>query len=110
MSVTYEWDVEVVAEADSADYEAGEVIEHCHSATYREALADAARLKPPAGFCNRIVLVRDDDAGRSWAYIENGALPTRFTDADGSCATRVPDRFVKEVARNILHHPTAWKP
>lgn len=97
MSVLYEWDCETVADENNADFELGEVINHVHDATLQEvkAWADANPCEP--GFKHMLVLVRDADDGRSWAYIEDGELPLYFKDSDGSYATKVPQRFHKEV-------------
>lgn len=97
MAVTYEWDCETVAAGDSEQFEDGEVIDHAHGATYKEVLAWSAANPPQAGFRHALVLVRDDDEGRSWAYVEDGKLPQYFTDADGADAAKVPQRFHREV-------------
>lgn len=97
-SVAYEWDVEVVADGDSAEYEDGEVIEHDHCGSYAEAKRKAGET-PPEGCRYLIVLVRDDDNRRAWAYLENGKLPETFTDALGHEYKQVPKRFVDEVAK-----------
>lgn len=52
----------------------------------------------------RLVLVRDDDAGRSWAYVKDGKLPDFFSipEADGNeyeTAVAVPVRFELEFKR-----------
>ena len=96
MAVIYEWDVETVADGDTADHEDGECIDHNHCISYMQAVL-AARETPPAGCRFQIVLVRDDDSRRAWAYITLGKLPTHFTDADGNDYKPVPQRFHKEV-------------
>ncbi len=90
--VVYEWDVETVAAADTPELAKGDVIDHYHCATYAEALTTAART-PEVGTLHEIVLVRDDDDGRAWAYVIDGALPERFEDASGSEVQKVPARF-----------------
>lgn len=97
MSVEYEWDVETVSVADTEDLEENECVEHNHCASFAEAVLIAAA-KPPEGFDHVIVLVRDDDNGRSWAYYA-GDLPERFSDANGEEGIHVPLRFHAEVAR-----------
>lgn len=99
MTVIYEWDCETVADGESEDHEDGEVLDHFHAETYREVAARAATTPEP-GCRHAIVLVRDDDDRRAWAYLEDGALPSEFTDADGTDYARVPKRFHAEVARN----------
>jgi hypothetical protein len=98
MTVVYEWDRETVADGDSEDYEDGEIIDHCHAASYAEVLADSKE-QPPEGCRFEIVLVRDDDNGRSWAYVEDGKLPEFCKDAYDCNAGKVPKRFHDEVAR-----------
>lgn len=98
MTVVYEWDVETVSAADTEDFEEDEVIDHRHQPGYAMAKFEAA-FAAPDGFKHRIVLVRDDDAGRSWAIVEDGKLPERFTDANGCDGARVPKVFINEVGR-----------
>lgn len=99
MSVAYEWDVEETAACDSEQYEQGEIIEHYHCGSYREALA-FSKAAAPAGSRWEIVLVRDDDDRRAWAYMGSDTeLPEFFCDADGREYRKVPARFHKEVAR-----------
>lgn len=100
MTVEYEWDVETVADGDSTNFEDGEVIEHYHCVTCAEALTRAAE---PAeqGFRHEVVLVRDDDEGRSWAYVTQNELPRFFTDADGADSSVVPQRFHQALERAL---------
>lgn len=98
MSVDYEWDVEVVSASDTEDLEVGEVIDHRHQDSYAAAAA-LASTEPEPGQRYMVVLVRDDDDGRSWAYVKEGLLPSHFTDALGHKVAPVPSRFVKEVAK-----------
>jgi hypothetical protein len=97
MTVIYEWDREMVADGDSEDYEDEECVDHRHGISYMDVVL-SAREEPPAGFKWRIVLVRDDDDRRAWAYLEDGKLPEHFTDAEGDDYKPVPKRFHKEVA------------
>ena len=98
MSVTYEWDCETVAAGDQ-DFEDGEVIDHAHGANFKDVKKWSKSNPCAQGFKHALVLVRDDDEGRSWAYLdENGMLPKYFTDAEGGDAAKVPQRFVREVA------------
>lgn len=97
-AVVYEWDCETIAAEDTSEHEAEEVLDHRHGESYREVLRFSSDA-PPAGCVHRVVLVRDDDAGRCWAIVEGGALPERFTDADGCAGPKVPQRFHLEVRR-----------
>lgn len=96
MTVVYEWDRETVADGDSADFEDGECIDHRHGVSYMDVLI-SSREQPPEGCRFLLVLVRDDDKGRSWAYVENGKLDDYFTDANGDELVKVPKRFHKEL-------------
>ncbi len=98
MTVSYEWDVETVQAAETQEYAAGDILEHSHSDSYAESLNEVRTFAPHDGTGYRIVLVRDDDAGRSWAYMEDGKLPEFFEDAYGVETAKVPQRFHKEVA------------
>jgi hypothetical protein len=97
-SVAYEWDVETRADGDTDKQEDGEVIDHDFCESFAEAKKKAAET-PPEGCRFEIVLVCDDDVGRSWAELENGLLPERFCDALGRERKQVPKRFVDEVAK-----------
>ena len=96
MTVFYEWDVETVTATETDAHEEDEVMEHYHCSSYKEARARAAT-KPDEGCKHEVALVRDDDEGRSWAYVEDGVLPEFFSDANGCNTAKVPQRFVKEV-------------
>ena len=99
MAVFYEWDCEEVSDIDQPGFDKDDVIEHWHSRTYKEALA-MSKTEPTEGSRWDIVLVRDDDDRRAWAYMsdgENGTLPEWFCDADGLEYKRVPKRFFNEV-------------
>ena len=98
MAVTYEWDCETVADGDSAEYDDGEILDHVHDSRLREVRAWADRYPCEPGRRYALVLVRDDDEGRSWAYVTEGTLPDRFTDAYGADAATVPQRFHREAA------------
>lgn len=101
MTVVYEWDVETVTAIDSEENEEGEILDHNHSATYAEAKRDAAAA-PLDGCIHRIVLVRDDDKGRSWAYVDDdGSLDEYFEDAYENRTAKVPARFHKEIAKAV---------
>lgn len=97
MTVEYEWDCETHAAGDSEDYTDGDVIDHYHAPSYATAREWSARNQQP-GTRHAIVLVRDSDAGRSWAYVNDGKLSTHFEDG-AQQLSRVPARFHAEVAR-----------
>ena len=92
MTVYYEWDVEEVDQH-------GDIQDHNHSETYAEAKKFYAMPPGNPGMTSRIVLVRDDDKCRAWAYMENGTLPEHFEDANGVEVAKVPKRFHDEVSR-----------
>ena len=91
--VRYEWDVETVTIADTAEWEEGEVLDHNHRDSKADALRCAAAT-PPEGTRYEVVLVRDDDESRSWAYLlPDGTMPEFFLDAIGDEVARVPKKF-----------------
>ena len=101
MSVIYEWDVELVSEYDSCEFECGEVVEHIHQSSYKDCIEFIKENITKKGFKYRIVLVRDDVDRRSWAYFcELEDSPIFFTDADGKDYAKIPQRFLKEIYRN----------
>lgn len=97
MSVTYEWDVEVVASVESENYFKGDVIEHLHQITFRDCVIES-RKPSDKGMEYLICLVRDDDKGRAWSYFIDGKLQP-FEDANGCKVCEVPMRYVEEVRR-----------
>lgn len=100
MTVVYEWDVETVADRDSDDFADGDVIEHYHTASFKECMEYVNKYPPEAGTRYDIVLVRDDDEGRSWAYLFHGnMLP--FLDAYNNNVCKVPKRFITEVTKYL---------
>lgn len=95
MTVYYEWDVEEVDKY-------GDIQDHYHSDNYSKCLKwyNTQSANESSGFTSRIVLVRDDDKSRSWAYMVNGDLPLHFEDANGIEVAKVPKRFHDEVKKN----------
>ena len=100
MAVFYEWGVETVTAVDNEDHEENEVLDHdfCGSFAQAKAIADCA---PPEGCRFDIVLVRDDDDRRSWAYLDDGKLPLYAEDANGSQWGEIPKKFHQEVAVKV---------
>lgn len=86
-TVTYEWDIETSDEH-------GDIQEHDH----RDTLAERPR---PLTKNDALVLVCDDDNGRSWAYVKNGELPDHFSDAYDRPTRNVPKRFHAELEKSI---------
>ena len=88
MAVRYEWDIE--------SWDDDEVVDHDH----RDRLHDFGGEKLTQAVAEdeglRLVLVRDDDNGRSWAYVKDGELAPVFTDAFDRQVAKVPKRFVQE--------------
>lgn len=93
MNVYYEWDVETV--------EDGEVVDHHFCENYADAhkVCSDIMADTSGGQLAEIVLVRDHIYSRGWAYVKNGVLPEYFADALDEQLTKVPLRFVKEVAK-----------
>lgn len=92
MNVDYEWDCETVADD-------GDVIDHMHAFSYAEVKAWSAANPCEPVTSHALVLVRDDDSGRAWAYLEDGRLPEFFSDAGGADVSKVPQRFHREVLK-----------
>lgn len=86
--IAYEWDIETVDEF-------GDIHDHNHSARCPGI---------PAEPNERLVLVRDagnDDDGitdRQWAYVVDGKLPAKFSDALDVERASVPARFHRELS------------
>lgn len=91
MAVVYEWDVE-----EFTDDEHEDIVQHYFCTKFSEALA-ISRATPEDGCKRRVVLARDDDEERSWAYLQDDAtMPEFFENADGVEYARVPKRFKAE--------------
>jgi|688.fasta_scaffold335079_2 hypothetical protein len=99
MTVTYEWDVETHAVGDSEANENGDILEHEFCNSYAEALRTITTFPAETGERRVIVLVRDDDVCKAWAYMDGGKLPDFFADAYGNEDAKVPQRFHSEVAK-----------
>jgi formate dehydrogenase assembly factor FdhD len=94
MAVQYEWDVETVS-WDEIDGD--QVIDHYHCVTFKEALQQAATT-PEDGCRHVVVLVRDDVAGRLWAYVDDiGRISPIFRDSQDNVAMLVPQKYLREV-------------
>lgn len=94
--VVYEWDMEEY-NIDASDSEA-EVIGHYHSDTL-------IGVGFPSDHTQKLVLVRDDNSSRLWAYVDDSRmLPKYFSrpEADGKyyeTSVKVPERFHREIAK-----------
>ena len=104
MTVYYEWDVEEVANADMTscgqDFAKDDVMEHWHQISYKDCLEFIAENPPEQNVRYDIVLVRDDDDRRAWAYMSDGKLDDWCCDADGIEYRKVPKRYHDEVKKN----------
>lgn len=106
MTVYYEWDVEEIATENHVsvggqEYDAGDVMEHFHQTSLKDChqfIEYNSKLKDDLSRF-QIVLVRDGERSRTWAYMEYGKLPEFFVGAWGEDRTRVPKRFHEEVKR-----------
>jgi hypothetical protein len=89
----YEWCCETTTAAR------GEIIDYFYADKLIEVLEWMAANPPDARTRHEVVLVRDDQRGRSWAYMSDDfKLPARFKDADDTEWSRVPTRFSSEAA------------
>lgn len=96
--VSYEWDIETIADVASDAYAIGDVVDHEGAETYADACLAAN--EPRDGAVSRVIaLVRDDRHGRSWAYVTDGVLDAWCRSASGAPVVRTPQRFVLEVKR-----------
>ncbi len=84
MTVTIEWIIE--------EMDGDEIIDVQHPETYAQALS---WMYPNTDY--RVGLVKDRQDGRSWAYIEDGAIAEYFTDSYGEEMGKVPAKYVREV-------------
>lgn len=107
--VSYEWDIESWFIDKSGEEE---IYEHDHRDRLYEWPIDQLisaihQDREPSPFedksiiCfTRLVLVRDADEGRSWAYVsDDGKLPEYFLDAYDRPTVKVPKRFHDELSR-----------
>ena len=92
MNAFYEWDVEVCTDDEFEDIE-----DHLFQRDYAGCLKELQQGATYDGTKKRIVLVRDDEKGRSWAYLEDGKLPEHFLDAYSNETAKVPKQFRDEV-------------
>lgn len=105
MTVYYEWDVEEVANedltADGQNFAENDVMEHYFQTSFKDCVSFAnSGTHSEHNTRLDIVLVRDDDDRRAWAYLqEDGTMPEYFCDADGREYKKVPKRFHDEVKK-----------
>lgn len=95
-TVFYEWAVETIDEFSNIE-------DVDHFDTYAEVLQFIEQNEPEPGYEYRVALTRlryspddrDQLVERSYAYMDDGALPREFEDGD---MCRVPAKFHKEVS------------
>ncbi|HQR98142.1 MULTISPECIES: hypothetical protein [unclassified Polaromonas] len=102
MTVTYEWDIEETIDYTGKDDGLNDVLDHLFQPDFKSLKSQLDELKAHDVEDGHVhydpVLVRDDDNGRSWAYLIDGKLPTHFEDAYQNPVAKVPARFHKEVS------------
>ena len=96
MPAEYEWDIETYDEHGDIDHDHRSELSRYPAAVLAEALS--------RGSLSRLVLVRDvprawGHISRTWAYVEDGALPDYFSSDRGETGTRVPRRYKRELSR-----------
>ena len=120
MKTSYEWDLETVElltaecvpkwsktypETNWQVGDKGDVFDHDHSDKLSgfcgEDITNAINQEVTDNKKVDLVLVCDDHAGRSWAYVVDGQLPSHFTCAYGDKTKRVPKRFHVELSKKI---------
>lgn len=99
MTVTYQWSVECqVTYTDGVS----EVLSRQDCDSFAEAVAaskDAPKPHQDGSTKNVVLLVRDDENSRTWAFLgDDGSLDDFFTDALGKRAEPVPQRFHQEAS------------
>ena len=77
----YEWDLET--------WEDGEIVNH----NFFDKMQSPSQVESN----EHIVLVCDDQDGRSWAYVKDGKLPEFFLDAYDIPVRKVPKKFHREL-------------
>lgn len=97
--IHYEWAIETVNLDEFGDVEETQGQESC-----RHALEWAKRWPAPQGMRNDLVLVRDDDERRSWAYFTGDTPPTHFQDAYQIDRAKVPKAYLAEYARAMKNN------
>lgn len=108
---TYEWDIETVTTPQEgvADWEE-EILDHDH----RDRLAEfdpedvkaalAGKVDAETGHKLKLVLVRDSEQGRAWAYVEDKRLPSHFSDAGHRQTAYVADKWHDELRLFRVSH------
>lgn len=99
MFTSYEWDIETIERQTDGDEE---VLDHHHAERLSNyAARDYVAENEPYEY-NVLVLVRDSDGERLWAYVDmtRYVLPRYFDDAwHEETGVKVPKRFHEEIAR-----------
>lgn len=98
--VTYEWDIETWDYDDDNEIE---ISDHNFADKLSEFHSDEFLIAVEQG---RLVLVRDDDNGRSWAYFNATHTPEYFSilESDGNyyeTNMKIPKRFIEEFKKLI---------
>ena len=105
MGVIYEWDVETV----SLSCEDEEILGHNHRDRLSEYGPDDFNPEDWGGDRCDLVLVRDGDDERLWAYVKDDKLPEFFHDAwQQPTGYAVPKRFHQELERHFKRAET-WQ-
>ena len=96
--ISYEWVIETVDQFN-------DIQDVNHADSFDEAKQRAAGVSVPENGRVEIGIVRNrwsdfdgDLEDRTWAYIDNGALPSHFQTAGGAQACKVPEKFRREVS------------
>jgi hypothetical protein len=97
--ISYEWDIETLtggkgsAGVEIGDHNHRDALDGYATSELVEALSpDSHKL---------LCLVRDDEDGRSWAYVNDGELDEWFRDAEGYEVRKVPKLFRREFERAL---------
>ena len=99
MWTAYEWDIETIERQTDGDEE---VLDHYHAEKLKDYPEGALTAENEPYEYNALVLVRDSDGDRVWAYVDLTTLELpEFCDDAWQTETdvKVPQRFHTEIAR-----------
>ncbi len=99
MWTTYEWDIETTERLNDGDEE---ILDHHHAERLNDFPKGALTAENEPYEYNTLVLVRDSDGERLWAYVDptNSTLPRYFCDSwQEEIDVKVPKRFHEELTR-----------
>lgn len=95
---SYEWDIEMWNDDEIIDHDHRDKLSEFGMENLIHAI-NADQLNANGDY-TRLVLVRDSEACRAWAYLtDDGKMPEYFLDAYERPVCKVPKRFIEEFNR-----------